>query len=157
MIPHFALRAHGEVSVVIFDSRIDAWHMPGGMVYRYTEHKTDSVVRFAKAFAPKRTGHLAGSVRRDVRRTSRDRVVGRVRATAFYSTYVIKGTSTPIFPKNGKWLSLPRTAAHPWNTNIRTLKPFVRGQAPNNFLLRALAPGMAATYPTPLGPPNPFV
>jgi hypothetical protein len=149
-------RSHGEVSVVIYDSKITAMNMPGGMVYRYTDHKTESALIFAKAFAPKRSGHLAGGVRKDVRQTSRDRVVGRVRSTAYYSTWVIKGTTGPItstaYPNK-------QMVLRPGNGFGWKRKYVVRGQRPNDFLSRALAAtiGGGGSFPLPLGPANPFI
>ena len=161
MIPHMIMRAQGEVTVVVYDSKITAFNAPGGMVYRYVDNKTDAGVRFAKLFAPKRSGRLAGGVRKDVRQTSKDRVVGRVRSTARHSAWVHEGTYGPIYPKNGRYLSVPRTAAHPWNArgHGRILKPFVRGQAANPFLERALRAAMASpgSFPVPIGPENPLL
>lgn len=163
MIPHMIFRSQGEVTVVIYDSKITAMNAPGGMVYRYTDNKTKAGVRFAKAFAPKRSGNLANKIEPDVRQTSRDRVVGRVRSRARYSTWVHEGTVQfgLIYPKNGKYLSIPRTSAHAWNVkgHGRILKPFVHGQTANPFLERALRAAMAtgASYPGPIGPENPFL
>lgn len=149
-------RSQGEVSVVIYDSKITAMNMPGGMVYRYTDNKTDNALRFAKAFAPKRSGHLAGGVRKDVRQTGRDRVVGRVRSTAYYSTWVIKGTGPFITSTDypNKQMVLRPGNGFGWKR-----KYIVRGQKPNDFLSRALAASIATggSFPTPLGPDNPFV
>jgi hypothetical protein len=155
------LRSQGEVTVVVYDSKITAMNAPGGMVYRYADNKADATVRFAKAFAPKRSGRLAGGISKELRQTSKDRVVARIRSRARYSTWVHEGVPGLIYPKNGRYLSIPRTKAHPWNAtgHGRILKPFVRGQTANPFLERALRAGMATggSFPTPLGPDNPFL
>lgn len=145
-------RANGEVFFVVYDSKITAMNAPGGQVYRYTRNKTEASVRAAKLFAPKRTGRLAGGIRMDVRQTSRDRVVGRVRSTARHSQWVHEGTRTPIFPVNGPYLRL-----RPGNGYGFSMRKAVRGQSANPFLANALAVGMRASFPTPLGPANPFL
>lgn len=145
-------RAHGEVFMVVYDSKIDAMNAPAGMVYQYADHKTESVMIAAKAFAPKRTGRLAGGIRKDVRQTSRNRVVGRVRSTRYYSQYVHEGTGPLIGPTEGEFMRL-----RPGNGYGFLMKRMVRGQTANPFLAKALAVGMNASYPTPLGPANPFV
>lgn len=155
VIPGIILRAQGEVTVVVYDSKITAMNAPGGMVYRYTDHKTESVMRFAKAFAPKRTGRLAGGIRKDVRQTSRDRVVGRVRSTARHSKWVHEGTYGPIVGKGARHDNMMRLP--PYGMYGAKLKAQVAGQRANPFLARALAPGMAASFPVALGPPNPFL
>lgn len=157
MIPNFVgVRSSGEVTVVVYDSRIDAMNFPGGMVYRYTERKVDSTVRYAKVFAPKRTGRMAGQIRRDIR-SLRSGVVGRVRSPARYSAYVHEGTGPFIYPTSGKYLSIPQSR---YSVSRRTLKPFVRGQRANPFLQRAMETAVGAGFPTyvrPIGPSNPFV
>lgn len=152
------IRAQGEVFVVVYDSKITAMNMPGGMVYRYIDNKTKGVVRAAKTFVPKRTGHLANTIRKDVRQTSRDRVIGRVRATARYSKWVHDGTRTPIVTQGTAWHGLMRLPAYKGAPPGKTiLRARVRGQDANPFLARALSVGLYASYPTPLGPANPFV
>jgi hypothetical protein len=148
------VRASGEVVFVVYDTKIDAMNAPTGQVYRYVEHKTESSLRAAKLFAPKRTGRLAGGIRMDVRQTSRDRVVGRVRSTRYYSQWVHEGTGPFIFP-DGDYLSLPAFRGAPPGRRIK--RPFVHGQDANPFLANALAVGLAGSYPTPIGPSNPFI
>jgi hypothetical protein len=147
------LRASGEVFVVVYDSKITAMNAPSGMVYRYADHKAEAVLVAAKAFAPKRTGRLAGGIRKDVRQTSRDRVVGRVRSTARHSQWVHGGTTGPITPKNGPYMRVPAFIGAAYRVN----RVAVRGQAANPFLDEALAVGMRASFPTPVGPANPFL
>lgn len=152
------LRAHGEVTVVVYDSKITAMNLPGGMVYRYTDNKTESVLRAAKAFAPKRTGRLVGGIRKDVRTTSRDRVIGRVRSTAPHSTWVHEGTYGPIEARGTAEHGMMRLPA--WKgapPGVTILRQRVAGQRANPFLTRALAVGLAGSYASPLGPANPFI
>lgn len=152
------IRASGEVFFVVYDTKITAMNAPSGMVYRYVEHRTDSTVRIAKVFAPKRTGRLAGGIRRDVRQTSRDRVVGRVRSTARHSQWVHEGTRTPITALTGGrmgdgMLSVPTFIG----SSKRMRRRAVKGQRANPFLERALTLGMTGSYASPIGPANPFV
>lgn len=152
------LRAHGETTVVVFDSKITAMNLPGGQVYRYADHKTESVLRAAKAFAPKRSGRLAGGIRKDVRTTSRDRVVGRVRSTARHSKWVHEGTYGPIVARGTASHGMMRLPAYQGAPPGKTiLRPRVRGQEANPFLTKALAVGLAGSYPSPVGPANPFI
>jgi hypothetical protein len=74
------IRAHGEVFMVVYDSKITAMSAPGGMVHTYADWKCETVLVAAKALAPKRSGRLAGGIRKDVRQTSRDRGCTRGRA-----------------------------------------------------------------------------
>lgn len=153
MIP--VIRPSGEVTVVVYDSRITAMSMPGGMVFRYTERLTESTVSYAKAFAPKRTGRMAGQIRKDVR-PLRSGTVGRVRSPVPYSVYVHEGTGPFIYPKTGRYLSIPQSR---YSTGRRKLRPFVRGQEANPFLVRAMRAAVGAGFPSfarPLGPSNPF-
>lgn len=147
-------RAHGEVYVVVYDTKVDAMNTPGGDVYRYVDHKTEASMVAAKAFAPKRTGRLAGGIRKDVRTTSRDRVIGRVRSTRYYSQWVHEGTG-PLIHAQGDYMNLPayRGAA----PGHRIKRAVVRGQAANPFLTEGLSVGMIQSYPNPLGPANPFL
>jgi hypothetical protein len=149
------IRASGEAVFVVYDSKITAMNMPAGQVYRYVHFKTETSRDAAEMLAPKRTGSLAGGIRIDVRQTSRDRVVGRVRSTRHYSRWVHEGTGPFIFPNDGDYLSLPAFRGAPPGRRIK--RPFVHGQDANPFLANALAIGLATTYPTPIGPVNPFV
>lgn len=151
------LRARGEVFFVVYDSKVTAMNAPGGDVYRYVDHRTTSTVRFAKAFAPKRSGRLAGGVRKDVRQTSRDRVVGRARSTARHSKWVHEGTYGPIWARGARKDNMMRLPAYRMAPKRTILRPFVRGQDANPFLERALIASMGTSYPTPLGPANPFL
>jgi hypothetical protein len=147
------IRAHGEVFMVVYDSKITAMSAPGGMVHTYADWKCETVLVAAKALAPKRSGRLAGGIRKDVRQTSRDRVVGRVRATARHSQWVHEGTRTPIVPVNGPYMRVPAFIGAAYRVN----RVMVRGQAANPFLTDAMAIGMRATYARPIGPANPFL
>lgn len=154
MIP--VIRPSGEVTVIVYDSRISALSFPGGSVYHYIDRKTESTVRYAKAFAPKRTGRMAGQIRKDVR-PLRSGTVGRVRSPVYYSVYVHEGTGPIILPKSGRYLSIPQSR---YSTSRRRLKPFVRGQRANPFLEKAMKAAVGAgfpTFPSPIGPPNPFL
>jgi hypothetical protein len=145
-------RSRGEVFFVVYDSKITAMNAPGGNVYRYTHHKTEATMLLAKALAPKRSGRLAGGIRKDVRQTSRDRVVGRVRSTARHSTWVHEGTHGPIVPTSGTYMRLRPGGGYGFS-----MRKVVRGQSANPFLERAMAVTMVGSFPSPIGPANPFV
>jgi hypothetical protein len=152
------IRASGEVFFVVYDSKITAMNAPGGQVYAYTRHKTEATLRAAKMFAPKRTGRLAGGIRIDVRQTSPDRVVGRVRATARHSMWVHEGTYGPITAHTGGRMHDGKLSVPVFiGAKRRMRRAAVAGQRANPFLERALAVGMAGSYPSPVGPANPFV
>lgn len=126
----------GSVRVVVYDSRIQAMSAPGGDVYRYAQGKARTTAATAKAFAPKRTGRLAASIRTDTR-TVRQGAVGRVRANAPYAIYVHEGTTGPITSPTGRlWVPVARGA---WR---RRWMDSVSGQAANPFLSRALSVAM---------------
>jgi hypothetical protein len=130
----------GEVRVVVYDSRIQAMSAPGGQVFRYASEKTRRAAAFSKETAPKRTGHLAGTIRHDTR-TVRNGAVGRVRVGAPYATFVIHGTPSPIYP-HGDFLWVPKFHG----SLYRVKRDSVAGQRANNFLERGLRASMAVPY-----------
>lgn len=132
--------ASGNVRVVVYDSRIEAMSMPGGDVYRYANEKARRAAAFAKEIAPKRTGHLAATIRHDTRHV-RHGAVGRVRATARYAIYVHEGTHGPILP-HGSFLWVPKSRG----SRLRRRMPSVSGQRPQPFLLEGLRLSMATPY-----------
>lgn len=134
-----------SVSIVIYDSAITAMNMPGGMVNTYFKDKGSKAAAFAKEMAPKRTGELARSVRREKVQWSRTRVHVRVSARAKHAIWVIKGT--------GPWISVDDTAEGFFYMPRRKNSPHyrryyfdVRGQDPNNFLERAAAAAARSPY-----------
>ena len=126
----------GGVRVVVYDSRISAMSLPGGDVYKYTKDKTTRAATYAQIFAPMRSGRLRASIRTDVRGLTSG-TVGRVRATAWHSTWVHEGTGPLIYP-DGDFLWVP-VAKH---ATKRRRREFVRGQTANPFLERALDAAM---------------
>lgn len=133
--------ANGNIRIVVHQSKIVGMHLPGGDIHRYVDALTDRTVQFAKIGAPKRTWKLTNSIRKeiDMRGAAAGRLTGRVRADAKYAKYVHEGTTGPITPKNGLWLSVP---AYPGATRTKAKKS-VRGQRANPFLEDALRQAMA--------------
>lgn len=141
--------AGSSVSVVIYDSRITAMNYPGGDVYKYFLHKARTTVALAKVLAPKRTGELARSVRREAPRSGRNHVTMRVSARAKHAIFVIKGTGQG----NGGWIDVDTTAeGYFWIPkyphSAKRVKRFedVRGQEANNFLDDAMQSALNEPY-----------
>lgn len=126
----------GGVRVVVYDSRLDAFTLPGGDVYRYTQEKTRRAAVYAQMFAPVRSGALKASIRTDVRGLTSS-TVGRIRATARHAQWVHEGTDDIIYPE-GEFLWVP-VAKY---ATKRRKRDFVRGQRANPFLERALGAAM---------------
>lgn len=123
------------VVIQVYDSRIDAWNFPGGMIYRWLRTIDDEVVLDAIARCPKRTGHLASTIRGTVAGNQYG-VFAKVYADAHYASYVHEGTHTPIVPTTANYLKWNGwgiwARPKPWR------RPEVRGQASQPFLREAL-------------------
>lgn len=137
--------AGSSVSVVIYDSRITAMNYPGGDVYKYFLHKARTTVALAKMYAPKRSGELARSVRRESPRSGRNHVTMRVSARAKHAIFVIKGT--------GPWIDVDDTAEgyfwlpkYPRATKRVKYFSDVRGQKANDFLSAAMKAALNEPY-----------
>lgn len=126
-----------DVRVVVYDSRIEAMSEPGGDVFRYAQAKARRAAAYSKEIAPKRTGHLAASIRHDTRHV-RHGAVGRIRATARYAVWVHEGTG----PVVGKAMWMPK---YKYGT-LRHWRYERAGQRPQPFLLEGLRLSMATPY-----------
>lgn len=96
---------------------------------------TERVAARSRQIAPRRSGTMAGNITTSYTdgggEVNGAPVVARSRVTVRvpYAVFVLKGTSTPILPKHGPYMHNPSEGIF-----YRTR---VRGQAANNFLLRA--------------------
>jgi hypothetical protein len=128
-----------DVHVVIYESRITAWSMPGGMVYKWAYQKRVRLEALAKAGAPKRTGALAASVSGHYDKVPNGLMMS-VSADAGYAAAVHEGTlGANIRPKNGEYMRLrPGTSKRTGRSYGFLYKKRVRGQRPQPFLADAL-------------------
>ena len=136
------LRAHGEATVVVYDSKIDAMNFPGGMVHEYVRDRTNTARDMARAFAPVRSGTLVKGIGADVRPRTTS-VVGRVRARARHSQWVHEGTKDkePITAASGGLMYLPAGGGY----SARRLHA-VRGQRAQPFLVEGMEAALATPY-----------
>jgi hypothetical protein len=129
-----SVTAGGSVRMVIYDSRVDSWHFPGGMVFRYVNQEGRTVIGLARLLAPERTGRLKRGLRLDTRPLARRQVVSRVRSTARHSKWVHGGrpaqvgfrklTGAPPGPgSGGKWVSSSGLAARTADGTIMSYLP----------------------------------
>lgn len=104
-------------------------------IVRQLRDYTERVAASSRQIAPRRKGNMAGNIYTSYQAgggmLNGSPVVARSRVTVRvpYAVFVLKGTSTPILPKNGPYMHNPAEGIF-----YRTR---VRGQAANNFLLRA--------------------
>jgi hypothetical protein len=87
-----------EARLVVYDTRIETMAAPGGSIWEWVGDKCREVRAEAIAGAPMRTGYLKGSIRVDRRKLVRG-CVGRVRATAYYASWVHDGTGYQWAPR----------------------------------------------------------
>jgi hypothetical protein len=92
-----------SVRIRVFDSRIDAMHLPGGDVWNWAAGLKHEMEVLAKAKAPKRTGHLAESVSTSQGSNALGTFV-TMGASAHYAAWVHEGTHGPIFPRGANYL-----------------------------------------------------
>lgn len=138
------------VTVVMFDQVL---YKTGHMANRWMHVMVANFEANAKIAAPKRTGDLARGINGNARRIGPRELEGIINSTAPYSTFVLGGTTGPIYSNKGFaaggqewraydnitgrmlpgfWLHLP-----PWGSHPSRILFSVRGQAPNNFLIKA--------------------
>ena len=135
----------GGTRVIIFESAIDAMHVPGGMVYDEMRDAAREVTFLAQLDAPKRTGQLAAGIRMaSERRASRKKVGFYVRSDAPHSFWVHEGTRDQITPTTFPYMRLP---AFPEmgarGTAPRMYRKVVSGQVGQPFLTNNLRYVMA--------------
>lgn len=105
----------------------------------------------AQLYAPKRTGRLAKSIRAARPKPSGIyQFSGTCSASVGYALYVHDGTSGPIYPKRGKYLTVPhqmgvlggaalKAQGGSGQAKLYFLAHWVRGQRAQPFLAEALA------------------
>lgn len=126
------------VNVVVFDRHI---YRTGGMANRWMEKMVQEFVVHAKTRCPTRTRNMQNRIRGGSQRVGERQLEGRITSGARYTTFVINGTTGPIYPENSRKLRVPRVkgplrgSALPMS-RVR-LRPSVAGQKANNFLGQA--------------------
>ena len=136
----FAYRSR-NVSMVghIYDSRLD--HMSA----EWASKKAREIEKVAKAnlvaTGAIRTGHLWASVHARRRKQVGGFTTVRVYAGANYAAYVHEGTYSPIVPKNGPFMWVPKRMGG----TQRIKRTWVQGQDANPFLSDAMFEVLVAT------------
>ncbi|MFD4957390.1 HK97 gp10 family phage protein [Microbacterium sp. NPDC058389] len=123
------------VHVKVYDARIAAAFMPGGMVYGQMRSTSRLNRAVAKAKAPVRTGAMRDSIDSDVQASGAFRTTYRVGVGTDHARFVLGGTTGPIRPR-GEYLRV-RPAPNSWY-GVPVFRRSVRGQAANNFLGESL-------------------
>jgi hypothetical protein len=132
--------------ITVYYNRISGYFRPGGDIWQQTRAMGNYNERAAKAFAPKRTGALAASIKNFVTPVGAYSCRYTVRAHVDYAGYVSLGTTGPIVANNGRllWVRPRPYSWYPWRPQFagvahgRTPRFAVEGQAPNFYLNRAL-------------------
>ena len=140
------MRVYGKVTRVdVFDSRIDGWYAPGGMVRAHARKIARRTVRYAKTEAPIRSGNLRRSIRDHVSRRGKRHVVGFARAHSGHAYYVHEGTGPQFGKRRLRGSPGPKSAGF-WQPGMRTRWPTyhdsrvpLAGQDANDFLVRGMA------------------
>jgi hypothetical protein len=144
----------------VHEAAVHSFNAPGQPVYEEVVWKTAWVARdLAILYAPKRTGKLAKSIA-----ASRPKPTGiwtlasSVSASVGYAAYVHDGVSGRIYPKGGRYLTVPSRrgirsgaeirAAYASNRRRGDVRPYflalsVRGQRSQPFLEQALSVSLA--------------
>lgn len=95
-----------EVEVVIYDSVITAFSLPGGIVWRYGYQKAQRTERVARGNIKSRSGYLAAHTHARYEGSRRDQAIMVVESEADYAVYVHEGTHGPIMSTNHRFLRL---------------------------------------------------
>jgi hypothetical protein len=125
------------VRIIIYDSVIASWSLPGGMTWRWARQRAVRIERLAKANVRSRTGELMRSISVEAEGARPNQVIMNVYAGAAHGLWVHEGTTGPI-TAGGRWMRLPAWGPHP-TTYVKS----VRGQRANPFLVDALRVVMA--------------
>lgn len=121
--------------VTIFPAAIQShFEAPAGAVSRDAESVGRESVSVAKARAPVRTGRLRESISFG-RRPGKLSYTINVVASAPYAPYVLEGTTSPITPWSGRFLSVPAFKGAAKRVGLQ----YVRGQRANPFLSEAVS------------------
>jgi hypothetical protein len=128
-----------RVYIRVYDSRIMEMNRPGGITGKYIHNKGQTIERFAKVQAPKRSGNLARSINLGPHRWRGHRSSIEVSANARYAKWVHNGTYGPIYPTTHEYLAVPKFRSITGAKVPRVLRRTVDGQRPQPFLREALA------------------
>lgn len=128
-----------RIYVRVYDSRIKALNAPGAPVGRYIHRKGDTIQRYARIQAPKRSGNLARSINLGALTWRGHRSSIEVSANASYAKYVHEGTYGPIYPRKSKYLRVPAAHSITGVKMKRVNRKYVAGQHAQPFLREALA------------------
>lgn len=147
----------GPVFYRVHEGAVLSFMDPGDAVDEAVWDVTRTARDLAILYAPVRTGRLKGNIRASrPKRTALYENAATVTANVGYALYVHDGTST-IYPKNGKYLTVPLREGSVSGAEIRAqfasnrragdnrgyfLAKSVRGQRPQPFLADALATAM---------------
>lgn len=148
------MRVYGRVTRVdVFDSRVQGWYAPGGMVRAHARKIGRRVKRHAKAEAPVRRGNLRRTIRDDISRRGKYHLVAFVRAHSGHAYFVHEGTGPQRGGKRLRGSPGPKSGPHGWQPGMREEWPryaggknWIAGQHANPFLTRGMAKA-AAEFP----------
>ena len=147
------IRGGSDLTVVVYESQIDAMFQPGGEGVRYANTQARDVASDARSLAPERSGELRRFIRAvPSRSTGKRSVRSSVRSAARHSLWVHEGTAGDgagyIYPARKRAMKLPpggptyhggpSTSRH-MGQKFKAMKlKKVRGQKGNPFLRQAL-------------------
>jgi hypothetical protein len=134
--------AYDQVALVMYDERM--YQGRGHLVFDWGVRIENNFVRWAKWFAPVRSGELKAGIFGETTRTGPRRLQVIIESTAPHSIYVIKGTQGPIMSDKG-WAGLPdRRGKGVAKMRVRAGKGYptsyletVSGQASQDFMSTA--------------------
>jgi hypothetical protein len=138
--------ARKDIDVVIYDSVVTAMSQPGGMVWKWANQKSQRTRTTARRLCPVRTGRLRSTVDSFYEGSTRDQVKVGVSAggpDAPYAKFVIFGTALhdPDRRIENRGSVIAHLPQHP--NHAGTVRNWVTGQDPNDFLTDALEEVMA--------------
>lgn len=123
-----------ETRLVIYDSAIAAMSLPGGQTWRWAFQRRRKVERLAKEFVPVRSGNLKRNIFGYYEPSRPNLIVMEVWCQSDHAIYVHEGTTGPILPQRGQYMTLKPA----YNGFPVTKQRQVRGQRANPFLDNAL-------------------
>ena len=147
------IRGGSDLTVVVYESQLDAMFQPGGTGVRYANTQAREVASDARSNAPVRSGELSRFIRAvPSRSTGKRSVRSSVRSGARHSLWVHEGTAGDgagyIYPARKRAMKLPpggptyhggpSTSRHMGQKFKAMRLKKVRGQKGNPFLRQAL-------------------
>lgn len=123
--------------VVVFDQTM---YHGNGVVHRWMETITHKFEAEAIRAAPIRSGRLKAGIHATVRTVGEREIEGLIESRSTHTMFVLRGTGSSlgkgkrglILPTNGPLLRIRAGYGHG-----KWVGPYVHGQQPNNFLVKA--------------------